>query len=61
MQNMQAICRFDDFVVYCPQYTKYAKKICTICKICQTQYQYAEYALPTLLMHRRPRARGAAQ
>ncbi len=30
--------------------------ICTICnlKICQTQFQYAEYALPTLLMLKVP-------
>ncbi len=41
---------FDDFAVYCLQYAKYEEKKCTICKICQTQFQYAEYALPTLLM-----------
>jgi hypothetical protein len=27
-----------------------AKKICTLCKICKRHFQYAEYALATLLM-----------
>lgn len=50
MQNMQAICRFWWHCSILHAICKICKIICTICKICKCHFQYAEYALPTLLM-----------
>ncbi len=54
MQKIRKICKqyagFDGIALYCMQYAKCAKQMCTTCKICNRHFQYAEYALPTLLM-----------
>ncbi len=44
------ICRFSWYCSILHAICKICKIICTICKICKRHFQYAEYALPTLLM-----------
>jgi hypothetical protein len=50
MQNMRAVCRFSWYFPILHAICKICKKICTICKICKRHFQYADYALRTLLM-----------
>ncbi len=50
MQIMPGICRFWWYYPIMHVICKICKNICTICKICKRHFQYAENALPTLLM-----------
>ena len=52
MQNMLAICRFGSDCLVLTVICRICKIICSICPICYDDFQYAQYALPTLLMLR---------
>ena len=66
MQNMQAICRFGADCLVLTVICRICQIICSICRICYDDFQYAQYALPTLLMmmiqvgRARPWARASA-
>ena len=51
MQNMLAICRFGSDCLVLTVICRICQIICLICSICYDDFQYAQYALPTLLMH----------
>ena len=50
MQNMLAICRFGADCLVLTVICRICQIICSICPICYDDVQYAQYALPTLLM-----------
>jgi hypothetical protein len=50
MQNMQTICRFGADCLVLTVICRICQIICFICRICYGDFQYAQYALPTLLM-----------
>ena len=50
MQNMLAICRFGSDCLVLTVICRICKILCSICPICYDDFQYAQYALPTLLM-----------
>ena len=50
MQNMLAICRFGADCLVLTVICRICQIICSICPICYGDFQYAQYALPTLLM-----------
>ena len=50
MHNMQAICRFGADCLVLTVICRICQIICSICPICYDDFQYAQYALPTLLM-----------
>ena len=50
MQNMLAICRFGSDCLVLTVICRICQIICSICPICYDDFQYAQYALPTLLM-----------
>ena len=50
MQNMLAICRFGADCLVLTVICRICQIICSICPICYDDFQYAQYALPTLLM-----------
>ena len=50
MHNMQAICRFGADCLVLTVICRICQIICPICRICWGDFQYAQYALPTLLM-----------
>ena len=51
MQNMLAICRFGSDCLVLTVICRICQIICSICPICYDDFQYAQYALPTLLMY----------
>ena len=57
MHNMQAICRFGADCLVLTVICRICQIICSICRICWGDFQYAQYALPTLLMQTRGRFR----
>ena len=56
MQNMLAICRFGADCLVLTVICRICQIICSICPICYDDFQYAQYALPTLLMQLIPRS-----
>ena len=50
MQNMLVICRFGADCLVLTLICRICQIICSICIICYGDFQYAQYALPTLLM-----------
>ena len=62
MQNMLAICRFGSDCLVLTVICRICQIICSICPICYDDFQYAQYALPTVLMDaaRSPGGRRAA-
>ena len=51
MQNMLAICRLGADCLVLTVIFRICQIICSICIICYVDFQYAQYAFPTLLMH----------
>ena len=51
MQNMQAICRFGADCLVLTVICRICQIICSICILCYVDFQYAQYAFPTLLMN----------
>ena len=50
MQDMFAICRFGADCLVLTVICRICQIICSICIICYGDFQYAQYAFPTLLM-----------